>query len=67
MTALQWLTQFPLPSREHVAFASKSELRRWFDAGNVWMNAERVEANEEMNFNLISVVIFPKGKRITLL
>lgn len=67
MKALDWLSQFNLRSRERIALASKSELRRWFDAGNVWMNAERVEWSEEMDFALISVVIFPRGNRITLL
>lgn len=67
MTALQWLAQFPLFSRERMAMASKSELRRWFDAGNVWINAERVEWNEPMDFPLTSVVLFPNGNRITLL
>lgn len=67
MTALQWLAQFPLFSRERMAMASKSELRRWFDAGNVTMNGERVEWNEQMDFPLTSVVLFPNGKRITLL
>ena len=67
MMAVDWLAQFGLFSRERIAVASRSELKRWFDAGNGVMNAERVEWNEEMNFNFISVVIFPKGKTITLL
>ena len=65
--AIDWLAQFRLMSRERCAMASRSELRRWFDAGNVRMNAELVEWNEPMDFPLISVVIFPNGKRITLL
>ena len=68
MKALDWIAQFGLWSRERMGIASRSELRRWFDAGNVVISAERVEWNEEMeNMNMISVVIFPKGKRITLL
>ena len=65
-TAMDWLVQFRLWSRERVAVASKSELQRWFNAGNVVMNGERVEWNESMDFPLISVVLFPNGKRITL-
>jgi hypothetical protein len=65
--ALDWLAWFRLFSRERLAVASKTELRRWFDAGNVQMNGERVEWGEPMDFPLISVVIFPNGKRITLL
>lgn len=67
MKAVDWLAQFKLWSRERMGVASKSELRRWFDAGNVQMNAERVEWDEPMDFPLISVVIFPNGRRITLL
>jgi hypothetical protein len=67
MKAVDWLAQFRLWSRERLAVASKSELRRWFDAGNVQMNGEPVAWDERMDFPLISVVIFPTGKRITLL
>lgn len=65
--AVDWLAQFGLWSRERMAVASKTELRRWFAAGNVVVNGERLEADEPMDFPLISVVIFPNGKRITLL
>lgn len=53
-------------SRERLAFASKSELRRWCDAGNVVFNGEPVAWDEPIDFPIISVVIFPNGKRITL-
>ena len=64
--ALDWLATFRLFSRERCAVASKTELRRWFDAGNVHINAERMAWDEPMDFPLTSVVIFPKGDRITL-
>lgn len=67
MKAIDWLAQFRLWSRERMGIASKSELRRWFDAGNVQVNGERVEWGEQMDFPMISCVIFPQGKRITLL
>ena len=44
-----------------------AHLRRWFKARNVVVNSENVEADELVDFPLISVVIFPKGQRITLL
>jgi hypothetical protein len=66
-TCRDWLAQFRLWSRERMAYASKSELQRWFDAGNVQMNGELVAWNEPLDFPLISVVVFPNGKRITLL
>jgi hypothetical protein len=65
--ALDWLCSFYLPSRERQGDASRSERRRWFKAGNIIVNAEPLEPDEEMDFPLISVVLFPKGKRITLL
>lgn len=65
--AVDWLAQFRLWSRERLAVASKTELRRWFDAGNVQINGERVEWAEPMDFRMISCVIFPNGNRITLL
>lgn len=67
MNSLMWLAQFPLWSRERSTRASKTELRRWFDAGNVQINGERMAWDEPMDFPLISVVLFPNGKRITLL
>lgn len=67
MNALQWLAQFPIFSRERMAMASRSEMQRWFAAGNVVVNGERMEWNELMDFPLTSVVLFPNGKRITLL
>jgi hypothetical protein len=58
---------FRLFSRERLAFASKSELRRWCDAGSVHFNAEPVAWDELINFPISSVVIFPGAKRqITL-
>ncbi len=67
MKSVDWLAQFRLWSRERMAVASKSELRRWFDAGNVQANGERMAWDEPMDFPLISVAIFPNGQRITLL
>jgi hypothetical protein len=64
---VDWLALFRLWSRERMAPASKTELRRWFDAGNVQINGERATWDEAMDFPLSSVVVFPNGKRITLL
>jgi hypothetical protein len=65
--ALDWLAQFRLWSRERMAVASKTELRRWFEAGNVQINAEPMSWGELMDFPLTSAVVFPNGRRITLL
>ena len=70
MKCIDFLAQFNIPSRERSGTkhhpASRSELRRWFEAGNVWINAETVTHDEVIDFPLISVVLFGKGKRITL-
>jgi hypothetical protein len=45
--------------------ASKSEVRRWIESKAVLVNGEVLEI-EEMNFPLVSVVLFSKGNRVTL-
>jgi hypothetical protein len=48
--------------------ASGSELKRWFLNGAVMCNGEKLEWDEEMDFPIISFVLFPNNekKRITL-
>lgn len=48
--------------------ASRSELQRWLDQGSVLVNGEKLSSNEEMDFPIISVVLFPKSptRRCTL-
>lgn len=46
--------------------ASNSEVRRWCNAGSVLINSEPVVWDEEIDFPIISIVLFPKGKRVTL-
>lgn len=68
MKAEQFIKQFSLFSRESKCQpASTSEIMRWLDAGNVWLNGEKITRGEMIDFPLISVVLFPKGKRVTLL
>lgn len=65
--ALDFIVQFGIFSRENrLEPASKSEVRRWFKAGNVWISGKQVEENEQVEFPVSSCVLFPKGKRITL-
>lgn len=74
MNALHWLkelnkvTQFmsvEVPGKK----ATGSELQRWIEQGGILFNGERVSKNEEIDFPLISVVLFPKSpnRKITLL
>jgi hypothetical protein len=68
MRAVEFVHQFKVFSREgRGAAASKSEVRRWVQAGAVQVNGERLEPDEPMDFPLISVVLFPGGRRVSLL
>ena len=74
MNVKQWLVninslcQFPsveVPGKK----ASNSELQRWIEQGSILFNGERVTPKEDMDFPLISVIMFPKSnvRRCTLL
>jgi hypothetical protein len=66
--SVSFIHQFGIFSREgKVAIASKSEVRRWMNAGAVQVNGERLDATEPVDFPVFSLVLFPKGKRVTLL
>jgi len=47
--------------------ASNSELKRWLMNKAVIVNAEPLDWDEEMDFPIHSVILFPKSKKITLL
>lgn len=70
MRALDYIASFEPFSRERIGVASKSEIRRWFDQGAIQVNGERAEWNEEVESwtnGVFSLVLFPNGKRVTLL
>lgn len=46
--------------------ASNSEIKRWLQNGSVLVNGKRVRFDEELTFPIESLVLFPKGRRITL-
>lgn len=46
--------------------ASKAEVRRWIEGGAVMVNGERLWPDERIRFDVFSLVLFPKGKRVTL-
>jgi hypothetical protein len=67
MNALSFIHGFGVFSRDgKCQKASKSEVRRWMDAGAVQCNGERLEAAETVDFPVFSLVLFQKGKRVTL-
>ena len=54
-------------SRERSGVVTKSELRRWCERRSVIMNGEPVEPRELIDFEITSLVFFPKGNRVTML
>lgn len=54
-------------SRERVGLASNSELKRWLQDKAVLVNGEPLGWDEDMDFPIFSLVLFPKGRRVTLL
>jgi S4 domain-containing protein len=67
MQAVDFIHQFGIFSREgKIAPASRSEVRRWIDGGAVSVNGMHLRVNEPMNFPVHALVLFPKGKRVTL-
>lgn len=73
LTALQFMIRLNEMSKfwnhEEKKPASNSVLRRWIEQGAILFNGERMLPNENVDFPLFSVIIFPKSesKRITLL
>jgi tyrosyl-tRNA synthetase len=70
MNALEFLINLDsvcfFMSRERKGKASKSEFRRWIKNGSFLINGEKVAIDEILDFPIFSVVLFPKGKKITL-
>lgn len=54
-------------SRETNRAASNSEIRRWVEQGGVRFNGAVLKQNTLLDFPLYSVILFPKGNRITIL
>lgn len=72
MNAFQYLRglhevcQFQTREGARIGLASNSELRRWLQNGAVVINHEKVKVDEEIDFPIFSVYLFPKN-RVTLL
>lgn len=68
VTILDFIHSFKIFTREGGRGpASKSEIRRWIKAGNIWINCDQVDdPNEKVHFPVDSLILFPKGKRVTL-
>lgn len=69
VTAWEFLTRWPpfLPSTEgKQVYASKSEMRRWFERGSVHVNGTPA-AMDSVIIDCDSVILHPNGKRRTTL
>lgn len=53
-------------SREFNKPASNSEVKRWLENSSIRFNGKALKPNEMLDFPLHSVVLFPKGNRITI-
>lgn len=68
MRAIDWLhglAEFVWSKEGRAQFASKSEKRRWITQKAVLVNGEHLDIDDEINFPVFSVVLFPKGKNKT--
>jgi hypothetical protein len=54
-------------SRERSGYATKSEKKRWLLNNAVRVNGQPLRFNEEVDFPVFSMVLFPNGDRITLI
>jgi hypothetical protein len=63
---LHEVCSFQTREGKKVGKASNSELKRWIMNNALIINAETVKWDEEIDFSIISVVLFPKRK-VTLL
>jgi hypothetical protein len=66
LKALHEVCHFQTREGKKVGRASNNELRRWIENKALVVNGEKVEWHEIMDFQMISVVLFPKHP-ITLL
>lgn len=70
MTALKFMISLhqlcKFSSRERDGLASNSEIKRWIQNRSVIFNGEHCSWDEEIDFSIDSLVLFPKGRTVTL-
>ena len=54
-------------SRERSGRATNSELKRWFQNKAVEINGERPKFDDEVDFPITQMVLFPNRNRVTLM
>lgn len=71
VTALDFILRihrlWPWWSRELKDFASNSEVKRWLENSAVRFNGRALKPKDVLDFPLYSVILFPKGQRVTLI
>lgn len=53
-------------SKEREGKATNSELKRWLQNQSVLLNNRRIKWNEEVDFPVEQLILFPKRNRITI-
>ena len=70
MRAIDFIASFQPFSKERIGIASRGEIKRWFAQGAIQVNGEiTTDWNEDTDTwtnGVFSLVLFPKGKRVTL-
>ena len=66
MTALKLIAGYKPFSKERIGFASNTEIKRWFEAGSVEIDFVPMKWNDEIDWRPASIVLFPKGQRVTI-
>lgn len=54
-------------SRERTGKASNSELKRWLQNKSVIINGKRPAFDDDIDFPITQMVLFPKKNRVTLM
>ena len=71
MTAWEYLRELneycSFMSRERTGKATNSELKRWLQNQSVLLNGRRIKWNEQVDFPVYELVLFPKKSRVTVL
>lgn len=70
MTAWEYLRELnsvcQFHSRERTGIVTNSELKRWLQNQSVQLNNRRIKWNEEVDFPVNQLILFPKRSRVTI-
>lgn len=70
MTAWEYLRDLnnvcSFMSKERTGKATNSELKRWLQSQSVQLNGRRIKWNEEVDFPVNQLILFPKKSKVTI-